>query len=56
MAIPRRQFFSLSGTWLSYRSDGLVQGHAGTQSHHQQRVYLQMEAGKHLADRCTPPC
>ena len=33
-----------------------MQGHAGTQSHHQQRVYLQMEAGKHLADRCTPPC
>ena len=56
MAIPRRQFFYLSGTWLSYRSDGLVKGHAGTQSHHQQRVYLQMEAGKHLADRCTPPC
>ena len=56
MAIPRHQFFSLSVTWLSYRSDGLVQGHAETQSHNRQRVYLQMEAGKHLADRCTPPC
>ena len=56
LAIPRHQSVSLSGTWMSCGHDELVQGRAGTQSYHPQRVSPQMEAGKHPADRCALPC
>ena len=54
IAISKHYFISFLGTWLSCGYDELMQGCAETQSYHPQTVSLQMEAGKHPADRCTP--